>query len=91
MSLLAIRAGSLLNYNGLASEVGVSFGTIKSWINALSASNVIFILKPFYKNLGKRLIKSLKVYFTDTGLLCHLIGFRKRSELRNSNLLGSFI
>ncbi len=89
MSLLAIRAGSLLNYNGLASEVGVSFGTIKSWINALSASNVIFILKPFYKNLGKRLIKSPKVYFTDTGLLCHLIGFRKRSELRNSNLLGS--
>ena len=89
MSLLASRVAQLLNYNKMASDIGVSSVTIKSWVNALEASNVLFILKPFYRNLGKRLVKSPKVYFTDSGLLCHLIGFRKMDELKNSSLLGS--
>ena len=89
MMLLASRVTQLLNYNKLAVDVGVSSSTIKSWVNALEASNVLFILKPFYKNLGKRLVKSPKVYFTDSGLLCHLIGFRNKTELKNSSLLGS--
>lgn len=89
MGLLASCAGQLLNYNNLAGDVGVSSVTIKSWVNALEASNVLFILKPFYRNLGKRLVKSPKIYFMDTGLLCHLIGFRKMSELENSSLLGN--
>ena len=89
MSLLASRVAQLLNYNKMASDIGVSSVTIKSWVNALEPSNVLFVLKPFYKNLGKRLVKSPKVYFTDSGLLCHLIGFRQRDELKNSSLLGS--
>ena len=89
MSLLASRVGQLLNYNKMASDIGVSSMTIKSWVNALEASNVLFILKPFYRNLGKRLVKSPKVYFMDSGLLCHLIGFRQAEELKNSSLLGS--
>ena len=89
MSLLALRTGQILNYNKLAVDVGVSFTTIKSWVSALETSNVVFILKPFYKNLGKRLIKSPKIYFIDTGLLCHLIGFRNKKELKESSLLGS--
>ena len=89
MSLLASRVAQLLNYNKMAADVGVSSVTIKSWVNALEASNVLFILKPFYKNLGKRLVKSPKIYFMDSGLLCHLIGFRQMSELKNSSLLGS--
>jgi len=89
MTLLATRSGQILNYNTLAGDVGVSSVTIKSWVNALEASNVIFILKPFYKNLGKQLVKSPKIYFIDTGLLCYLIGFRNKEELKNSNLLGS--
>ena len=89
MTLLSGRSGQLLNYNKLAGDVGVSSVTIKSWINVLDASNVVFILKPFYKNLGKRLIKSPKIYFMDTGLLCYLIGFRNKEELKRSNLIGS--
>ena len=89
MSLLASRVGQLLNYSKIASDIGISSMTVKSWVNALETSNVLFILKPFYKNLGKRLVKSPKVYFMDSGLLCHLIGFRKVNELENSSLLGS--
>ena len=89
ISLLATRAGQLLNYNSLSSDMGVSAGTIKLWMNALEASNIIFILKPFYKNLGKRLIKTPKIYFMDSGLLCYLMGFRSQKELKNSSLLGS--
>ena len=89
MSLLATRAGQLLNHSKIATDIGVSSMTIKSWISALEASNVLFILKPFYNNLGKRLVKSPKVYFTDSGLLCYLIGFRNKEELKNSSLIGS--
>ncbi len=88
MGLLASRVGQLLNYNKIACDVGVSCPTIKSWVSALETGNVLFLLKPFYNNLGKRLVKSPKLYFTDTGLLCHLIGFRHQQEIKNSNLLG---
>ena len=89
MTLLASRSGQILNYSKLAGDVGVSSVTIKFWINALEASNVLFILKPFYKNLGKRLVKSPKVYFIDTGLLSYLIGFRNKEELKSTNLIGN--
>ena len=88
MGLLAGRAGQLLNYSKLACDVGVSSPTIKLWVNALEAGNIIFLLKPFYNSFGKRLVKTPKVYFMDTGLLCHLIGFRQEEELQNSNLMG---
>ncbi len=89
MGLLASHAGQLLNYNNLSSDLGLSAVTIKSWVSVLEASNIIYILKPFYKNLGKRLIKTPKLYFTDSGLLCHLMGFRHVTELKHSNLLGA--
>ena len=86
---LATHAGQLLNYNNLSSDLGLSAVTIKSWIHALEASNIIYTLKPFYKNLGKRLIKTPKIYFMDSGLLCYLMGFRSSKELKHSNLLGA--
>ena len=73
----------------MVADVGVSSVTIKSWVNALEVSNVLFILKSFYRNLGKRLVKSPKVYFMDSRLLCHLIGFKQMGELKSSSLLGS--
>ena len=88
MSLLASRVGQLISYNKLASDIGVSSVTIKSWVSVLEASNILYILRPFYKNIGKRLVKSPKVYFIDSGLLCHLIGFRQMTELKTSSLLG---
>ncbi|VAW71047.1 ATPase [hydrothermal vent metagenome] len=90
LRLLALRSGHVLSMNSLASDVGVSSHTIKSWISILEASNIIYLLKPFYNNYGKRLIKSPKLYFLDTGLLCFLSGLHNTSTLENSSLLGSF-
>ncbi len=87
--LLALRSGQLLSMNSLASDVGVSSHTIKSWINILEASNIIYLLEPYYKNLGKRIVKAPKMYFLDTGLLIYLLGIRTNGELQNSTLLGN--
>ncbi|MDL1912834.1 ATP-binding protein [Chloroflexi bacterium CFX6] len=73
---LAARGAQILNLSQLARDVGVSVNTAKDWISILEASFQIFILRPYYANIGKRLIKSPKVYFTDTGLLCYLVGLR---------------
>ena len=73
---LAARSAQILNLSDLARDVGVSVNTAKSWISILEASFQIFILRPYFANIGKRLVKSPKVYFTDTGLLCYLVGLR---------------
>jgi len=73
---LAARSAQILNLSQLARDVAVSVNTAKDWLSILEASFQIFILRPYYANIGKRLIKSPKVYFTDTGLLCYLVGLR---------------
>ncbi|MBN1647830.1 MAG: ATP-binding protein [Spirochaetales bacterium] len=90
LRLLALRSGQILQMNSFAVDVGVSPNTIKSWISILETSNIIYLLKPFYQNFGKRLIKSPKVYFLDTGLLCFLAGIYTKEVLESSMLLGSF-
>ncbi len=73
---LAARSAQILNLSQLARDVGVSVNTARDWLSILEASFQIFILRPYYANIGKRLVKSPKVYFTDTGLLCYLVGLR---------------
>ena len=73
---LAARSAQILNLSDLARDVGVAVNTAKDWISILEASFQIFILRPYYANIGKRLVKAPKVYFTDTGLLCYLVGLR---------------
>jgi predicted AAA+ superfamily ATPase len=73
---LALRSAQLLNLSELARDVGVAVNTAKDWLSILEASFQILILRPYFVNLGKRLVKSPKVYFTDTGLLCYLVGLR---------------
>lgn len=73
---LAARSAQILNLSELARDVGVAVNTAKDWISILEASFQIFILRPYYVNIGKRLIKAPKVYFVDTGLLCYLVGLR---------------
>lgn len=89
LRLAAIRTAQLLNINGLATDVGVSPNTIKSWLSILEASNVIYLLEPYYQNLGKRIVKSPKLYFLDTGLCCFLLGIRRSEEILSSTLLGA--
>ena len=73
---LALRSAQLLNLSELARDVGVAVNTAKDWLSILEASFQVFIVRPYFVNLGKRLVKSPKVYFTDTGLLCYLVGLR---------------
>lgn len=73
---LAARSGQLLNLSGMARDLGVAVNTIKAWFSVLEATFQIIVLRPYYANIGKRLVKTPKVYFTDTGLLCHLAGLR---------------
>ena len=90
MQLLATRSGQLVSSNGLAGDLGLSANTIKSWMDVLEASGIIYILPPYFpRNLGKRIIKTPKVYFLDTGLLCFLLGIRDARQLAESSLAGS--
>lgn len=89
MSLLAGRVGQLISESSLANDVGVSPNTISSWISVLEASYIIFRLQPYFKNHSKRLIKSPKVYFNDTGLLCNLLRIKTIEELSQHYAYGS--
>jgi len=87
--ILATRAGSLLNYQSLANDCGVSQPTIKKWISILEASYIVFILPPFFRNISKRLIKAPKIYFLDTGLLCFLLGIESVRHVASHPLRGA--
>lgn len=88
MKLCAGRIGQLLNAQSLANEVGVSSHTIKNWLSILEASFVIYRLAPFYENLGKRLVKSPKLYFTDVGLAAYLLGIETVQQMKRDPLRG---
>ncbi|HPV40367.1 MAG TPA: ATP-binding protein [Spirochaetota bacterium] len=87
--LLAARTGQELNYSALSSQIGVSMPTVKRWVAALEASYIIYLLPPFYENYGKRIIKSPKVYFYDTGLVAYLLGIEDEKTLMNGPLAGA--
>ena len=70
-------------------RVGVSTHTIKSWISVLEASNIIYLLKPYYQNIGKRIIKSPKLYFIDTGLAAWLMGIETSTQMKRDPLRGN--
>lgn len=91
MRLCAGRLGQLLNSDGLANEVGVSSHTIRHWISILEASFILFRLPPYHENFGKRVIKSPKLYFTDTGLACYLLGIESVEQLARDPLRGNLI
>jgi len=89
LSLLAIRVGQLLNYSEISKEVGVAVNTIKAWVNALEVSGLIVLLPPYYNNLGKRLIKAPKLYFSDNGLVNALLNIDSLDALEKSLHLGN--
>lgn len=79
--LCAGRIGQLLNYSNLANEVGVDVKTIQSWMGILQAAYQVFILPPFFRNFNKRIVKTPKLYFYDTGLACHLLQITNPAQL----------
>ena len=89
LSLIALRTGQLVNYSEISKEIGVALNTIKSWVSTLEISGLITLLPPYYKNLGKRLIKSPKLYFNDNGLIAALLNMTSLNVLNNSPFLGN--
>ena len=88
LRLVAGRVGQLVNYDSLACELGVSAVTVKSWFSILEASYITFTLPCYYKNWGKRFVKTPKVYFTDVGLAAHLLGIRRVEDVDRDPLFG---
>lgn len=89
ISLCAGRIGQVLNLTSLANDAGISANTAKSWLSLLESSFIIFQLQPYYKNFNKRLIKSPKLYFFDTGLACSLLRINSPEILHSHYLYGS--
>jgi predicted AAA+ superfamily ATPase len=88
IQICATRAGQLLNLTDMAKDIGVSAKTIKSWIGALEASGIVYLLPPYFANVGKRLAKSPKLYFSDNGLLAHLLNITNRQAYERTPTNG---
>ncbi len=88
LALCAGRIGQILNLTSLANDAGVSVNTAKSWLSLLEASFILFRLQPYYKNFNKRLIKSPKLYFWDTGLACSLLDIQSAKMVQSHYLYG---
>jgi len=89
LALLASRHGQILNRTDLAAPLGVSVPTVSQWLGVLETTAQVLIVPPFYENLGKRLIKSPRVYVADSGLACHLLGIETAADLSRSPFRGA--
>jgi uncharacterized protein len=87
--LCSARAGQLLNLNSLANDCGISQPTAKSWISVLESSYILFQLQPYHTNYNKRVTKSSKLFFYDTGLLCHLLKIKNAENVKTCSFKGS--
>jgi len=88
---LAARNAQLLNLTDLSRELGIAVNTVKAWLSVLEATFQIILLRPYFANVGKRLVKTPKVYFTDTGTLCHLAGLRTADQAAAGVLGGAIL
>jgi len=89
ISICANRSGQLINREEMARTIGVDTKTIQAWLSVLESSYIIYLLQPWYNNLNKRIIKTPKLYFYDTGLLCYLLGITSQSSLESHSMYGN--
>jgi hypothetical protein len=89
LALCAGRTGQIVNISSLANDTGISVNTAKAWLSLLESSFIIYLLQPYYKNFNKRIIKSPKLYFYDTGVLCSLLKITSPDVLSTHYLYGS--
>lgn len=90
LRMCAMRSGQMLSMSGIASDLGLSQTSIKRWLGILEASAIIDIVEPWHTNANKRLVKTPKLYFNDTGLCTFLAGINSKEELNRSPLLGAY-
>ena len=91
LNVLAARSGQLLNLTDVAKDIGVAVNTIKAWLSVLEATYQVIVLRPYFANVGKRLVKTPKVYFTDVGTLCHLAGLRDAAHAASGPMGGAIM
>ena len=89
LQLCAGRTGQVVNLHSLATDAGISPNTAKSWLSILEASFIIYFLQPYYENFNKRIIKSPKLYFYDTGLVCSLLGISSANQVKTFHSKGA--
>ena len=89
LALVASRHGQILNKTDLAAPLGLSVPSVARWLEILEATAQILVVPPYFTNLGKRLVKSPKVYIADSGLACHLLGIDTDAELAKSPFRGA--
>lgn len=88
---LAARNGQLLSLAGMARDLGLAVNTIKAWLSVLEATSQVIILRPYHANIGKRLVKTPKVYFVDPGTVCYLTGLKDPEHARSGPMAGSLL
>lgn len=89
LKLCAGRTGQMLNVASLSNECGIDVKTVNAWLSILQSSYIIHLLPPHYNSFNKRIVKSPKLYFIDTGLACHLLGIKNENELSLSHFKGA--
>ncbi|MDR0646380.1 MAG: ATP-binding protein [Elusimicrobiota bacterium] len=89
VQVLAARTGSMLNIANIARDCSISHATAKNWLSILTASRIIYLLEPYFRNITKRVVKTPKVYFTDTGLLAHLLRYKDAETLISGPMSGN--
>ncbi len=88
---LAARSGRLFNLSDLSRDLGIAVSTARAWLSVLEATYQVMVIRPYFANIGKRLVKTPKVYFTDTGTLCHLSGLKDPGHAAEGPLAGPIL
>lgn len=91
MRALAARNGTLLNLSELGRDLGLTDNTVKAWLSVLEASQQVVLLRPYYANIGRRLVKTPKVYFLDTGTVCYLVGLGDAAHASRGPMAGTLL
>ena len=86
---IAVRSGGLLSLSEVSRDIGVAVNTAKAWLSVLEATYQVIILRPYFANVGKRLVKTPKLYFTDVGILCHLAGLKDPQHAASGPMRGA--
>ncbi len=91
LRILAARSAQLLNLTDIARDLGVAVNTVKAWLSVLEATFQVIVLRPYFANVGKRLVKTPKIYFTDVGMLCHLVGLKAPEHAAKGPMGGAIL
>jgi hypothetical protein len=91
LRVLAARSGQLLNLADISRDLGVALNTAKAWLSVLEATYQVVVVRPYFANVGKRLVKTPKVYFTDTGLLCYLMSLGDAAQAAAGPMAGAIV